>query len=273
MGYILKRRKIVKKSIIQYLIFLLCPLALVQGQNYSDIITLIQNGQTHEARQLLLQIDENQKMTDSFLFLQGSLSTNGDSAVACYEELIQTYPESPYSDDALFKLAQLKYAQGLYLTSQKQFTQLVRDYPRSGLHQQCTYWIGLCYQATGKIDSAQIQFQKALRDFPPTTLSSIIQQDLNGFEKRQSSEMESAVQTPTITYAVQVGAFTHQNNALLRKSFFENEGYQVNLRTKRIEGMTYYLVWIGSFSSDMEARAFGEQLKVKYGVNYSLVSE
>lgn len=258
---------------IRFLLILFCPLATIQSQNYSEIITLIQNGQTHKARQLLLQIDENQKETDSFLFLKGCLSTDGDSAVACYEKLLQTYPNSQYSDDALFKLAQLKYAQGLYLTSRKQFSQLLKEYPRSGLHQQCNYWIGLCYQATGKTDSAQIQFQNALRDFPPTNLSSIIRQDLDALEKQQSAEKEIASQTHTITYAVQVGAFAHQNNALLRKSFFENDGYQVNLRTKLIEGTTYYLVWIGSFNNDTEARAFGEQLKTKYGVNYTLVSE
>jgi len=262
-----------RNDILRVLLILLYPLISVQGQDYADIIDLIQKGQTHKAKQLLLQIDENQKKTDSFLFLQGSLSTDGDSAITCYEQLMGTYPNSPYSDDALFRLAQLQYARGLYLTSQKQFSRLLNEYPHSGLHQQCSYWIGLCYQALGKTDSARIQFQKALENFPTTGLSSTIQQDLTTLENRQSAEVEKSTQTPTTQYAVQVGAFTHQNNALLRSRFFENEGYQVSLRTKRIEGITYYLVWIGSFNNELEARIYGEQIKKRYEVNYTLVSE
>ncbi|MBN2029946.1 tetratricopeptide repeat protein [bacterium] len=262
-----------KKQIIQFLLILLYPMFMAQGQNDADIIDLIEKGQTEKARQLLFQIDEDQIEPDLRLLLQGWLSTNGDSAITCYENLIQTYPNSQFSDDALFKLAQLKYAQGLYLTAQKQFSELMTDYPRSGLHQNCVYWIGLCYQATGKMDSAHIQFQKALREYPTTALSSIIQQDLTALEQEQSAEMEKSLQTPHITYAVQVGAFTHQNNALLRSQFFEDKGYEVSLRTKRQDGTTYYLVWIGSFDSDMEARAFGEELKRRWDVNYTLVSE
>ncbi len=262
-----------KKMIMQFLPILLFPLLLAQGQSNADIINLIERGQTEKARQTLSQINEDQIEPDLRLLLQGWLSTNGDSAIVCYEKLIQTYPNSQFSDDALFKLAQLKYAQGLYITAQEQFSQLMIDYPRSGLHQNCIYWTGLCYQATGKMDSAQIQFQKALREYPTTALSSIIQKDLTALEQEQIAERIKSAQTPSVTYAVQVGAFTHQNNAILRSQFFEDKGYQVNLRTKRQNGTTYYLVWIGSFDSDSEARAFGEELKRRWDVNYTLVSE
>ncbi len=262
-----------KKEIIQFLLILLFPLLMALGQNDTDIINLIEKGQTEKAGQLLFQIDEDQIEPDLRLLLQGWLSTNGDSAITRYERLIRTYPNSQFSDDALFKLAQLKYAQGLYITAQKQFSQLMINHTRSGLHQHCIYWIGMCYKATGKMDSAQIQFQKALKEYPTTALSSIIQKDLTALEEEQSAEMENASQTPTITYAVQIGAFTHQNNALIRSQFFEDKGYQVGLRTKHQDGTTYYLVWIGSFDSDSEARAFGEELKRKWDVNYTLVSE
>jgi cell division protein FtsN len=72
---------------------------------------------------------------------------------------------------------------------------------------------------------------------------------------------------------VQVGAFASQNNAVLRKSFFERAGYPVKLRTKRKGNDLLYLVWIGTYATLEEAKKTGEALKSKYGLSYHIVTE
>ena len=257
-----------KPSVRQFLFILLLPWMGIQGQTVSDIVAMIRKGDTRQAKTALSQIKDD---PENFLFLNGLLATDGDSAVFYYEKLLQSYPTSRYGDDVLFRLAQLKYAQGLYKTAHNRFLRLVKAYPQSPLHQSCYYWMALCFQATGQTDSSIVQLQRVIDHFPRTPLSKTAQETLEFLKKQKTPEIKET--TSTLRYSVQVGAFSHHPNALRRKSFFEREGHRVDLRTKIKEGEVLYLVWVGSFDSREKARAFGEKLKSRYGVQYQVVSE
>jgi tetratricopeptide (TPR) repeat protein len=158
------------KHVIQKcLIFLALSCTMLRGQT-SEISDLIKEGHVRQAQTLLQQIDVTQMETDRLLFLQGLLSTDGDSAVVYYEELLVRHPQSQFADDALFRLGQIKYAQGLYRTAKIRFQRLSSEYPQSSLHQRCQYWIALCHAAVGETDSAADQFRSAIEDFPTTEL-------------------------------------------------------------------------------------------------------
>lgn len=258
------------------LLLLFCILSMAKsmvfGQTVSDIVDQIRRGQIDEAKQTLLKIEENIP-PERALFLHGLLSTNGDSAAFYYERLLMNHPECTYCDDALFRLAQLKYARGLYKTSVQTFHQIITDYPRSHLHQKSHYWIGLCYKAMEETDSASVYFRIAVDNYPHTEMTQHARQDMDALSENESAEPEESTPVSSIHWAVQIGAFSHQANALLRKSFFEKEGYHVDLRTKMREGSRLYMVWLGSFETRDEAKQFGERLKKRYGVSYTLVSE
>lgn len=262
-----------KAYLQKFLLFLLLPWVLTQGQTESNVIHLIREGRIREAKELLNRFENNPQRSERILFLHGLLSTEADSAVTYYEQLLKSYPDSPYSDDALFRLAQLKYAQGLYKTAQKQFQLLLEEYPRSSLHQKCYYWIGLCHQSMGQTDSAGVSFRKAVEDFSYTNLSKIAQNDLETLNEEKIAESQESSPRPKIRYSVQVYAFSNQNRAILRKDFLESKGYQVSLRTKIKEGRNLYLIWLGSFDTREEAREFGESVKKRLGLTYTLVSE
>ena len=244
----------------------------VHGQSVSDIGREIREGRINEARRMLESIEDDLE-PESVLFLYGLLSTNADSAIAYYEKLLTAYPSCTYSDDAMFRLAQLKYAQGLYHTARRTFHQVLKDYPRSSLHQRCHYWIGICHQAMGEADSAESYLSKAIDEYPTTDITELAGTDLNALRDESEPDSPEIPSVPGQRWAVQVGAFSHQPNALLRKAFFEQEGYQVDLRTKRKDGVMLYIVWVGSFTTRKLARDFGEGLKRKYGVRYTPVSE
>jgi len=263
----------VKRNILKFFLFLLLPAAHLWSQSFSDIVTLIREGQREKAKKVLLQWEKGQEASENILFLHGLLSLQGDSAVYYYEQLLKQYPDSKFTDDALLRLAEMKYALGLYKTAQNQFQRILTEHPQSSLRQTCHYWIGLCFQAMGKADSAVLQFQTTINDFASTNLSKLAQERLALLQMEESPDSKESSNEPSIRYAVQVGAFTNQTNALLRKSFFESKGYQVDLRTKIKKDEVLYLVWVGSFTTREEARQFGENLKKRYDVKYSLVSE
>ena len=133
--------------------------------------------------------------------------------------------------------------------------------------------MGLCFQAMEQSDSASVYFRMAVDNYPHTDITQHARQDIYALSEDESEKPEESTPVSSIHWAVQIGAFSHQANALLRKSFFEKEGYHVDLRTKMRESNRLYLIWLGSFKTRDEAKQFGERLKKRYGVSYTLVSE
>ena len=87
--------------------------------------------------------------------------------------------------------------------------------------QRSLYWIGLTYQAAGEADSARYFLGKTLPETAQSEtpdLSSNQQQNFNPPEQLPVRPSQPVTQSPKIFYTVQVGAFTQQNGALLRKA-------------------------------------------------------
>jgi tetratricopeptide (TPR) repeat protein len=244
----------------------------VLSQTPSEIADLIRRGRIAEARQELGSLSSRSEETESILFLHGLLSADADSAAEFYETLLETYPDGRYGDIVLYRLAQMKYAQGLYRNALNQFSRLASEYPRSSLLQRTQYWMALCFHALGEKSSAAEMFRKAIDDHPQSELTRIARRDFEQLDL-DSPDEEQADPEPQNRYTVQIGAFANQSNALLRKSYFERQGYSVQLSTKMREGRTLYLVWVGSYASREEAKQMGERLKKRFGVQYTLVMQ
>jgi cell division protein FtsN len=143
----------------------------------------------------------------------------------------------------------------------------------------------MCYQNLNLPDSAALFFRNAAGRFPDSEAGRSAGDRLAALGASAAAAADTATgparqaaRAPaegpaSPRYAVQVGAFANQTNALMRKSFFANAGYQVTLRMKKRDNATLYLVWIGTYATMDEARQTGEKLKNKYGLSYHLVTE
>jgi cell division septation protein DedD len=115
--------------------------------------------------------------------------------------------------------------------------------------------------------------QIVIADYPYNELSDIARQQMKNLSSSTSDENQTQPQIVETQYYVQVGAFSRQNSALLRKSFFESKGYKVHLRTKWRDGKLLYLIWLGPGNTREEARTLGENLRIKLDIKYIIVSE
>lgn len=268
-----------KRRFLQIFLALAFCAPCIRSQNMSE---LIRDGKIREAMALLAKIEKDNPSNETILFLHGLLSARGDSAEYYYEAYLKQKPDGRFSDEALFRLAQLKYVQGLYLNAQKRFNRILETHPLTPFRPKCLYWSGMCFSAMGKKDSAAVQFRKLNEEFPENEFKNELPGDWAVFKPAApTGKVDSlyatgrleTVKPAAVTFSVQIGAFSNRNNALLRKAFFEREGYPVTLKSKQRDKDVFYLVWLGSFPTWEEAKSFGESLRAKFGTSYTLVSE
>jgi hypothetical protein len=251
----------------------------VRAQTSQDLVEMIESGKIAEARQSLARMEKERRSPEQVLFLRGLLTADGDSAAHVYERFLMLYPESRFSDEACIRLAQHKFAQGLYQSALRPLRLMMEKYSDSPVLDKGFFTAGLCYYNLNRMDSAAMFFRSAASRAPNSEAGRSAKDRLAAMGSsaavavNETAKEDTVTEPPVPRYAVQVGAFANQTNAVMRKSFFERAGYPVELRQKRKEGTTLYLVWIGTYATVDEARQTGEKLKSKYGLSYHLVTE
>ncbi len=260
-----------KLCILIIIILLLLSISIGKAQTVQDIVNDIQIGNFEEAKEALLNLEHKDKAT--FLFLQGLLEVNAETAQKYYTEIVNNHPNSKYFDNALYRLAMQKYSTGLYKTATDYFNKILISTSSVYLKQKCNYWLGLCYQATDQVGLAKDKFFSVIDEFPETDFSDMAKMNLKYFDLQNDTHISNIEPESSTEYAVQVGAFLNQQNAILRKAFYENHNYRVELHTKYKNNKKFYLVWIGPYSSMSKARSMGESLRKKFDQHYTIVTK
>jgi tetratricopeptide (TPR) repeat protein len=210
-----------------------------QGQELNEAaiqrrLELIKNGQANEVKAELPSLLTKYQNDPGVLYLQGVLTSDGSEAVKVFQSVVDNFPKSEWADDALYRAYQYYYSIGLYKTATQKYDQLKQAYPSSS------------YLSPGEL--------------------SLANRETEAVEKPGSTR-----DADNGTFAVQVGAFSTAENANKQKRFFHNVGYPVEILNKVKRGKSFYLVWIGNFKGNDEARKFGSELKRKYKIDTIVV--
>ena len=219
--------------------------AMVHGQSQSgqpDIqrrLELIERGQSEAVKAELPTLMTNFQNHPGVLYLQAVLMSDGTEAVKTYQSIVDNFPKSEWSDDALFKLYQYYYSIGLYKTADQKLEQLKREYPYSAY-------------AT---DQAIAEEPKSAPVEPPAVV------------KRPNKAEKFA-----ITYTVQAGTFSVLQNAEELKVRFERDGHATSIFTIVNNGKKFHKVWVGDFQKQEDAKRFSAEIKKKYNLNSIVVS-
>jgi tetratricopeptide (TPR) repeat protein len=136
---------------------------LVAGQVWAvDGIALYQKGQFGEARVAFEAVIEENPDDPVALYYLGRLTSEGAKSQAYFQRLLNKHPKHDLADDAFLELAEVKFAQGLYLTARRQYRQLIQNYPKTDRLGMAQYRIGLTFLAIKQADSALVAFDAAL---------------------------------------------------------------------------------------------------------------
>jgi tetratricopeptide (TPR) repeat protein len=217
--------------------------------------------------------------------LKAYIETDGERAIQLYQQFIQQFPNSEYTDNALLKLAQYYYAVGSYIAAREYLDNLIDQFPNSSAIPLAKYSAARCLLAMGYYDSAEKELKDFIKKFPNSPFKTLAQQELN--LPREQAQSESVAKETTEDknkfdkliqfsqglgrYTLQIGAFGKRDNAAKLKESFSQKGYDVDITTKYLSDQLLYLVWIGEFETEDQARRFGDDLKNRYDVTFQVI--
>lgn len=217
-------------------------LGQVDREGQPDIqrrLELIERGQTEAVKAELPVLMTNFQNHPGVLYLQAILTTDGTEAAKLYQNIVDNFPKSEWSDDALYKLYQYYYSIGLYKTGDQKLQQLKQEYPFSA------------YAAKGQ--GAEPPAQES-QESPPEIKS------------------PGPVEKYPSLFTVQVGAFSTLQNAEELRGKFERENYSSNIFTIVHDGRKLHKVWVGEFQTYEDAKRFTAEIRRKFNLESIVVS-
>ena len=83
---------------------------------------------------------------------------------------------------------------------------------------------------------------------------------------------QTPVRSPARPFALQVGAFSTETNAGKLRSAFAAQGYSVEIIKRARDGRTLYLVWVGRYGTEEEARTHIAEIRKQQSVTPIVVT-
>lgn len=281
--------KMMKKIILYYLLIgIFCISNFAHAQELeANILQWLESNSLEKLKSHFEKISRKYPDSPITLFLEAYIEQDGERAVHLYEQFVDKHPKSKYTDRAILKIAQYYYAVGSYIAARQYLDNLIDQFPDSPCIPDAKYLSARCLIAMGYYSSAEKELKEFIKKYPNSQLKIHAQQELNQ-PRNQSPEEKSTSQKTTPEnvydqlieatqkqgrYTIQIGAFGERDNALKQKELYVRKGYEASVATKYIGDRLLYLVWIGEFESEDQARKFGEKLKSKNDIAFQVVQK
>ena len=116
---------------------------------------MIDENKQDEVRQNLPELLSKYPKDSGVLYLKALLTTDGDSAIKQYKDILKNYPESKFAPESAMKIGEYLYAKGLYTQSATLLKNIPAQYPRFSDMQRLTDLMINSFNAIGESDSAK----------------------------------------------------------------------------------------------------------------------
>lgn len=233
---------------ILIIIFFSASFLFSQEVDIVPALKLLESGNESEALSTLQTLKRRFPADPSVLFLDAVMTKNAPTAASKLSALIEKHPKSKYADAAVYRLYSYYYAIGLYNTARTQFQFLKENYPNSPYLRINEFEIPLEDES----------FAETKKETPKT----------------ETKKPETKTEELNIKYnfTVQAGAFINYENALNLKSEFQNAGYFSEIREKSVGGTLMFVVVVGQFNSENEARSFSQRINKEFKLDSRIIN-
>jgi tetratricopeptide (TPR) repeat protein len=239
-----------------------------------DLQKVLQTGSVEGFRAEVTAYIAKNKDKPLAMYLDALSQSNASKAVEKYKQLLARHPNSEYADRAVIKIAQYYFSRGLYVAARKHFLELIETYPSSPMIAEAMYFAAACLYASGNIESSYTEYKNVINQYPDSPFARLAKEELqegsfNGKDAHGLSNVNLA--NAKGKFAIQIGAFTQVNNALNLKNYCLKLGLPVEIREKKENNATQYLVWVGAFETREAAENFGNTFKKEHGKLFRVV--
>lgn len=189
-----------------------------------------------------------------------------DTALMEWQEFIIKYPKSDLYDWAVLGIGDALFALDRYSEAVSKYKEIVDSPFSQELRSAALYGLGQCYERLGEPATARRYYDRVVERFPQSSERVMI---MGNREKYPTSS-----QPASEMYTVQVGAFTHKENAIKLHNLLSQKGYDVEIVSKTKEGRTLlHAVQVGSYTTREEARHIAERLEKEESLKPQIVSK
>lgn len=206
-------------------------------------------GQPEDARHDLPSLRERYPDDPAVMYLQAALTTEGYEAARLYQAIVDNHPASEWADDALYKLYQFYSALNLMTTAELKLSRLRSDYPNSPY-------------VTGK------------EELKPVSAAPVVSGGAVALKKDPvaAEPQHTPAEETRGRFTVQVGAFSAADRAAKMKEQMQEFGYESEVIERSRNDQSVYLVWVGSCTTQLDARMLADEIQKKYKINGMVVT-
>jgi len=253
-------------TMIRFLFFFY-PIFIL-AQNIDMYISLIDEGQTSSVKEKLPELISKYPNSAGVIYLQALLTRDGMKSLDLYNEIIEKFPRSSFSDDASVKLGEYFYARGLYSQACKSLSQFPRKHPRYHDMQRVIDLLVSSFQAVGQNDSAKYYLSIYQGMFPYLDVDKYGINTSNLNPPISQKEKFSDKRSP---YVIQIGAFSSLKNAKRLKLQANQIGHEVEIVQVETKDRTLNAVRVIRYNTKNAAEKVGQNIKRKLGVDYRVL--
>ncbi len=213
------------------------------------------------------ELDYKDKNNPDYIFLDALMEFNGDSASNKYQKFYYTYPKHKYADYAVFELGSYYYSKGYYINSSSWFKKIPVHYHKSNLLEKSIEMFFNSMVVAGFIDSLSYYsniFSKLYPNMDMNSYSVIFPYELDINKK-------TIIDDENIKYTIQIGAFEEYKRAESRLYMLRSEGFSVNIIEQKKDGIDFYLIREGEYSSKKSANKIAMRIKARTGLSSIII--
>lgn len=254
---------------------------VLQDSLLLEAVRLATEGQGDSARALvrsrIAALSPSDSLYPAALFTAGVVAANSDTAISYFRQVSIEHSRSPWADQALLRMAELRFAGGELAAAARAAEQVLRDYPFSDVRPQAAYWAGRAYLELGNTETGCPLLQRAREDAGDDVelgnRSVYYLQRCPGVGTTSDSSRSQRVQRQPgarTYFSVQVAAVSNVAAANEVMQTLHEQGYESHV-VRDEDGL--FKIRVGRFAQKSEAQSLVTELKGKLGGQPFVVEE
>jgi hypothetical protein len=220
-------------------------------------------------RSRITQLSPRDSLYAAALFTAGVVAASSDSAITYFRQVSIEHSRSPWADQALLRMAELRFASGELTAAVRSAERILLDYPFSDVLPKAAFWAGRAYLELGDTESGCPLLQRAGDtagdDVELGNRSLYYMQRCPGIGADRDSTGRQPEPDPPGSrtfFSVQVAAVSSVAAANELMQTLHGQGYESHV-VRDEDGL--FKIRVGRFAQRAEAQSLVAELKGKIG--------